>query len=62
MTRHGQLPAVKVAGTYLIRPGTDGCPDRPTLIVRLDATLIEADSPKTGCAGNYEGGYGFHPL
>jgi len=62
MTRHGQLPAVKVAGTDLIRPGTDGRPDRPILVVRLDATLIEADSPKTGCAGIYKGGYGFHPL
>jgi hypothetical protein len=32
------------------------------LFVRLDATLIEADSTKTGAAGNYRGGFGFHPL
>ena len=32
------------------------------LLVRLDATLIEADSDKDGAAGTYKGGYGFHPL
>src|SRR6266508_2670770 len=66
VARHGQLPAVKVAGTDLTRPGIDRDPDvgvpRPVLVVRLDATLIEADSTKTGAAGNYKGGFGFHPL
>ncbi len=62
VARHGQLPAVKVAGTDLIRPGTGGHPDTPILVLRLDATLIEAASSKAGCAGNYKGGYGFHPL
>ncbi len=66
VARHGQLPAVKVAGTDLTRPGVDRDPDvgvpRPVLVVRLDATLIEADSTKTGAAGNYKGGFGFHPL
>ena len=66
VARHGQLPAVKVAGTGHTRPGVDqdqdaGAP-RPVLFVRLDATLIEADSTKTGAAGNYKGGFGFHPL
>ena len=66
VARHGQLPAVRVAGTDLTRPGLDrgqgaGAP-RPVLFVRLDATLIEADSTKTGAAGNYKGGFGFHPL
>jgi hypothetical protein len=32
------------------------------LVVRLDATLIEAASPKARAAGNYKGGFGFHPL
>jgi hypothetical protein len=60
VARHGQLPAVKVAGTSLTRPGVDQDQDRvprPVLFVRLDATLIEADSTKTGAAGNYKGGY-----
>jgi hypothetical protein len=61
VARHGQLPAVKVAGTSLTRPGVDGV-RRPVLFVRLDATLIEADSTKNGAAGNYKGGFGFHPL
>jgi len=61
VARHGRLPAVQVAGVELTRPGVDG-PDRPVLVVRLDATLIEADSDKDGAAGTYKGGYGFHPL
>ena len=72
--RHGQLPAVKVAGIDLTRPrvdsggvdgdggGVDGGPDRPVLVVRLDATLIGADSDKDRAAGNHKGGYGFHPV
>jgi hypothetical protein len=62
VARHGRLPAVRVAGVELTRPGVDGGPDRPVLVVRLDATLIEADSDKDGAAGTYKGGYGFHPL
>ena len=37
-----------------------GAPDRLTLDV--DATLITAHSEKERAAGNYKGGYGFHPL
>ncbi len=66
VARHGQLPAVKVAGVDLTRPAPAGEPagrqNRPVLVVRLDATLIEADSNKQGAAGTYKGGYGFHPL
>lgn len=32
------------------------------LVIRLDATLIEAASPKAQAAGNDKGGFGFHPL
>jgi len=32
------------------------------LTVDLDATLIAAHSEKEGAAGNYKGGFGFHPL
>lgn len=61
--RHGQLPAVAVAGKDLTRPATEpGGKPRPVLVIRLDATLIEAASPKAQAAGNYKGGFGFHPL
>jgi Transposase DDE domain group 1 len=60
--RHGALPAVRVAGAELTRPVAGNEPARPVVVVRLDATLIEADSNKAGAAGNYKGGYGFHPL
>jgi hypothetical protein len=67
VARHGQLPAVKVAGKDLTRPATEPGQQparrpRPVLVVRLDATLIEAASPKAQVAGTYQGGFGFHPL
>jgi Transposase DDE domain group 1 len=37
-----------------------GAPER--LTIDLDATLITAHSEKEGAAGNYKGGFGFHPL
>ncbi|MCA1657138.1 MAG: IS1380 family transposase [Actinobacteria bacterium] len=37
-----------------------GAPER--LTIDVDATLISAHSEKQGAAGNYKGGYGFHPL
>jgi Transposase DDE domain group 1 len=37
-----------------------GAPE--SLTIDLDATLITAHSEKEGAAGNYKGGYGFHPL
>jgi len=33
-----------------------------SLTIDVDATLIGAHSEKEGAAGNYKGGYGFHPL
>ncbi|MGH3751462.1 MAG: hypothetical protein ACRDRP_02000 [Pseudonocardiaceae bacterium] len=63
VARHGQLPAVKVAGKDLTRAATEpGGRPRPVLVIRLDATLIEAASPKAQAAGTYKGGFGFHPL
>jgi len=36
---------------------------RPRLIeIDLDATLLVAHSDKEGAAGNYKGGFGFHPM
>lgn len=32
------------------------------LILDIDATLVTAHSEKEGAAGNYKGGFGFHPL
>jgi Transposase DDE domain group 1 len=61
--RHGQLPAVRVAGTKLTRPADrPGQRPRPVLVVRLDATLVEAASGKAQAAGHFKGGFGFHPL
>jgi len=37
-----------------------GVPER--LTIDVDATLIAAHSEKENAAGNYKGGYGFHPL
>ncbi len=37
-----------------------GAPQR--LTIDLDATLIGSHSEKQGAAGNFRGGYGFHPL
>jgi hypothetical protein len=37
-----------------------GAPER--LTIDVDATLIRSHSDKEGAAGNYKGGYGFHPL
>jgi len=60
--RHGQLPAVTVAGTKLTRPSTDAdAPPRPVLVLRLDATLLDAASTKERAAGTFKQGYGFHP-
>jgi hypothetical protein len=63
VARHGQLPAVAVAGKDLTRPAAEpGGRPRPVLVVRLDATLIEAASPKAQAAGHDKGGFGFPPL
>jgi len=37
-----------------------GAPQR--LTIDLDATLVASHSEKEGAAGNFKGGYGFHPL
>jgi len=40
--------------------GISGAPTR--VILDIDATLVASHSEKEGAAGNYKGGYGFHPL
>jgi DDE family transposase len=37
-----------------------GTPERVT--IEVDATLVSSHSEKEGAAGNFKGGYGFHPL
>lgn len=32
------------------------------IVFRIDATFVESHSNKDLCAGNFKGGYGFHPL
>lgn len=59
VARHGNLPAVRVAGKDLTRPGREG--DKPVVVIRLDATVIAAASAKEGAEANYKG-FGFHPL
>ena len=62
VARHGQLPAVRVAGKDLTRPATgSGERARPVLVLRLDATLVEAASPKAQAAGTYNRASGFIP-
>jgi len=58
----GMLDAVRVAHARARERfwELDGAPERLTLDV--DATLITAHSEKEKAAGNYKGGYGFHPL
>ncbi|MGH3888786.1 MAG: transposase [Pseudonocardiaceae bacterium] len=69
--RHGRrswpgtvsCPRCRSLARDLTRPATEsGGRPRPVLVVRLDATLIEAASPKAQAAGRYKGGFGFHPL
>ena len=43
VARHGQLPAVQVAGKDLTHPAAEaGAEPRPVLVIRLDATLLDA--------------------
>ena len=63
--RHGALPAVRVAGRDLLRrptSPTSSASARPVLVVRVDATLIDAASDKQRAAGTYKKGWGFHPM
>ena len=58
----GMLDAVRVAHARARERfwELDGAPER--LTIDVDATLITAHSEKEKAAGNYKGGYGFHPL
>lgn len=67
VAQHGLLPAVRVAGAPLAWPGAavigqdaDREPVVP-VVIRLDATVIDAASAKEGARPNFKG-FGFHPL
>jgi len=66
--RHGGLPAVAVAGVDLRRDsdrdgqGPGEGRGRPVVVLRVDATLVEAASAKAQAAGHFKGGFGFHPI
>ncbi|KAA8954326.1 transposase, partial [Mycobacterium sp.] len=34
----------------------------PVMVIRIDASLVASHSDKQHAAGNFKGGYGFHPL
>ncbi len=46
-----ELPGSRAAGRLLEQ-----------VVIDLDATLVTAHSDKEGAAGNFKGGFGFHPL
>lgn len=50
--RHGRIPPARTAYGDL----------GAVIVIRIDATLIGAYSDKQCAAGNFKGGYGFHPL
>lgn len=62
VARHGGLPAVRVGGADLSRPGAGlGVRGVPVVVIRLDATIIFAADGKEGAEPNFKG-CGFHPV
>jgi len=58
----GLLDALRAARTRA-REHAWNCGAQPErIIIDIDATLIGAHSQKEGAAGNFKGGFGFHPL
>ncbi len=50
--RHGAIPPSRTCYGDL----------GPVVVIRIDASLVESHSDKQHAAGNFKGGYGFHPL
>ena len=50
--RHGAIPPAPTCD------GDLGC----TIVIRIDASLVDSHSDKQHAAGNFKGGWGFHPL
>jgi Transposase DDE domain group 1 len=58
----GMLDAVRAAHARARQRFWDLNSTPESLTLDVDATLINSHSEKDGAAGNYKGGYGFHPL
>jgi Transposase DDE domain group 1 len=50
--RHGRIPPSRTCYGDL----------GAVIVIRIDASLVESHSDKQHAAGNFKGGYGFHPL
>jgi hypothetical protein len=58
----GLLEGVRKARAAALRSAWDAGARPRELILDIDASLLTAHSEKEGAAGNYKGGFGFHPL
>jgi hypothetical protein len=58
----GLLEAIRGARASARRIAWDAGARPETITLSIDATLLGAASEKEGTAGNYKGGFGFHPL
>jgi hypothetical protein len=56
------LEAIRGARSGARRTAWDAGARPETITLGIDATLLGAASEKEGAAGNYKGGFGFHPL
>jgi hypothetical protein len=58
----GLLEAIRAARAEALAKAWDAGARPEGLILDIDASLLVAHSEKEGAAGNYKGGFGFHPL
>lgn len=58
----GLLEAIRGARAVARERAWDAGARPETITLSVDATLLGAASEKEGAAGNYKGGFGFHPL
>jgi hypothetical protein len=56
------LEAIRTARAKTLAKAWDAGARPRELILDIDASLLSAHSEKEGAAGNYKGGFGFHPL
>ncbi len=56
------LEAIRGARAKALAKAWDAGARPQELILDIDASLLLAHSEKQGAAGNYKGGFGFHPL
>ena len=56
------LEATRAARAKALKRAWDAGARPETITLDIDASLLSAHSEKQGAAGNYKGGFGFHPL